>query len=1490
MKPIKLTICAFGPYADKTEIDFDTFGGNGLYLITGDTGAGKTTIFDAISFALYGEASGDVRKSEMFRSKYAREDTPTYVEFAFLYNGKKYIVKRNPEYLRPKGRGSGYTIQKADAELRYPDSRVPVTKTKEVTKAVTELIGLDRRQFTQIVMIAQGDFQKLLFAGTEERGDIFRQIFNTGLYQKLQEELKAAVKQQWQEYQERKRSISQYMDGIVCEDRGDVGAAVKLEELKKDRFDGRIGEAMELLEELCREDEAVLAAIDSEMNMLDRKIQNEDQLIGNIRHIKERRKELADHCLRQEALQQELKNRESLFAQAKESSVECGQLERQAEAEKEKLAAFDLLAEEEKAWQMQTESLSREAHRREALAAEKLELEVSLEKEKECFKSLSDAGEIKERLENRWNHIQGQKQSLHQQNRELGEEMTRQQAAEAERATDQELIVELSADIGERQKKVEMFKDRDSVLAAAEELEKKLIAQRQLLEKGQAEKEKLLHGMQQTADSIKELERCGKRLQADADAGKKELEHLKNIGEIVAGYRHEAEEAERKANLFRDQAAELSAFYVRARVSRREYDDITAETERHRQLCRSYAEEGERLKDAEAWRLIMQQRAERMESLDRERIGLMEEAALWEENRTKLKLIQTDYRNVSAEKEALGDMYRRLEQQFLDAQAGLLARKLKEGEACPVCGSVHHPVPASLPLLVPEKEELDQQKKVLSEIEAKVERLSEKAGHQGEILAKQEKGTGEKARTFWMELSAAICTLADTDTAERSLMPEENLPVWFLNPDKWTPDVLKKMLGEAEALLGKAAVELQTAVQRAESNCRRKAELDILRRNGEETQKAMDHSLLEKQQVYGAAQGQLEEKKRQWRKFLGELSLPGELCTEDKGENSEETAMETGQLKAISEYLDKSFEQSSRKLIKVLQDQKRRELLEQDTDKLMMEKQLTERKILEQRELAANLRGREDTVATQLEEEAGNTWEMLREAETMPGTPEIAGQELFWCIEHVLTALARWKEKIRKDILFLEELKIQQLDKEELLTQTKDRLVEIDRQLAAIRSRRADKALQLLTSLRSCSSQREEWFQACGIMYGGEIESAISAILSESPEEETGEDGSFRRLAFLAEEKLEDELVSLKEEMEYNQAQLQQRRELEIRIPQEELKIRTLEESIQRSSLFSAGKAAEAAAGKERITVLLKQLGDCTREETAARISALQERRAVLETALKTAETAYLECRTDSEKLAATIGMLRKQLEHAGEAGTAAEEEVLTRREQWQQEKIRLSRQRDGKNRALYQNRDILSKVRIQQNDISVVERKYVWMRTLSDTANGCLTGKQKIELETYIQMAYFDRIIRRANLRLLTMSSGQYELKRVQEGESRREKAGLELSVTDHYNATERSVKTLSGGESFQASLSLALGLADEIQSYAGGIRMDSMFVDEGFGSLDEEALNQAMKSLLKLTEGDRLVGIISHVAELKDRIDRKIVVTKTRNKNGITSIVRVE
>ena len=159
--------------------------------------------------------------------------------------------------------------------------------------------------------------------------------------------------------------------------------------------------------------------------------------------------------------------------------------------------------------------------------------------------------------------------------------------------------------------------------------------------------------------------------------------------------------------------------------------------------------------------------------------------------------------------------------------------------------------------------------------------------------------------------------------------------------------------------------------------------------------------------------------------------------------------------------------------------------------------------------------------------------------------------------------------------------------------------------------------------------------------------------------------------------------------------------------------------------------------------------------------------------------------------------------------------------------------------------------------------------------------------LETYIQMNYFERIINRANTRLMVMSGGQYELKRRKEAENNRSQSGLELDVLDHYNGSLRSVKTLSGGESFKASLSLALGLSDEIQSSAGGIRLDTMFVDEGFGSLDEESLEQAIRALHSLAEGNRLVGIISHVNELKRKIDKQIVVTKEKTGGSKVKIV---
>ena len=210
MRPLKLTLSAFGPYAGKVTLDFETLGASGLYLITGDTGAGKTTIFDAITFALFGEASGGNREPGMLRSKYADPATHTEVELTFRYDGKEYTVRRNPEYDRAKKSGSGTTTQKAEAELTFPDGRI-ITKRKDVNTALQEIIGLDRNQFAQVTMIAQGDFLKLLLAGTKDRQEIFRNIFQTGLYVTLQKKLSEnanAVKSQWESAGQ---SIRQYI-------------------------------------------------------------------------------------------------------------------------------------------------------------------------------------------------------------------------------------------------------------------------------------------------------------------------------------------------------------------------------------------------------------------------------------------------------------------------------------------------------------------------------------------------------------------------------------------------------------------------------------------------------------------------------------------------------------------------------------------------------------------------------------------------------------------------------------------------------------------------------------------------------------------------------------------------------------------------------------------------------------------------------------------------------------------------------------------------------------------------------------------------------------------------------------------------------------------------------------------------------------------------------------------------------------------------------
>ncbi|MEG0049934.1 MAG: SMC family ATPase [Clostridia bacterium] len=215
MKPIKLTMSAFGPYAGEECVDFSAIGSGGLYLITGDTGAGKTTIFDAIAFALYGQASGENRDTASLRSDFSGPDTKTFVCFEFLYRDARYVVERNPSYPRSKKHGDGITMESANATLYLPDGSIKTGST-QVTEAIRDIIGLDYAQFSQIIMIAQGEFRKLLSAKTDARGEILRKIFGTQKYLTFQRQLKEITSEGRKVLEECKRSIQQSAGSIQC--------------------------------------------------------------------------------------------------------------------------------------------------------------------------------------------------------------------------------------------------------------------------------------------------------------------------------------------------------------------------------------------------------------------------------------------------------------------------------------------------------------------------------------------------------------------------------------------------------------------------------------------------------------------------------------------------------------------------------------------------------------------------------------------------------------------------------------------------------------------------------------------------------------------------------------------------------------------------------------------------------------------------------------------------------------------------------------------------------------------------------------------------------------------------------------------------------------------------------------------------------------------------------------------------------------------------
>ena len=924
MRPLKLTVSAFGPYADRMELDFETLGTGGLYLITGDTGAGKTTIFDAISFALFGEASGGSREPGMLRSKYADPATPTEVELTFRYAGKEYTVTRNPEYLRPKtkgkDKGDGMTKQTAGATLICPDGP-PITKPKEVNAAIRDILGLDREQFAQVAMIAQGDFLKLLLAETKERQKIFRNIFHTGLYVELQERLSKQanqVKYQWEDVQ---NSIRQYMEAILWEEASpcaEQGALAKQGELP-------IAEVETLLETLLEEDRSRQTALEQETK------ENDEAL-----------EEIVALLTRAEAYR---KNQTALFqTEAESESTEILLRQRQQELEdhEARLPRQEQLTQEIAALDLTLPEYDRLAELRKSLAA------YETQKEK-AARDLETA-------------------------RQLRENLTEEIAT--------------------------------------------LKAEGKTLENIGAEKEKLLRQKQEQL---------------------RQREQLQKLISDIAKYRTQQENWETARDLY------LAAEEKSSRLLR-EYDDL---------------------------------------------------------NRA-----------------------------FLDEQAGIIAARLEEGTPCPVCGSVHHPAPARMADSAPTEDEVKKAKKVY-----------------------------EKAAK-------------DTEKASAAAAKEKG-----------------KVVGLEEAL-------------------RKQAE-----------------ALLETQDISEA--------------------------------------------ESAAKAADLELQSSS---------------------------------------------------------------------------------------------------------------------------------MELEEQLRRI-------------------SKGEAW---------------------------------------------KEQLDSL--------------------IPRKEKALSAAEETLSQAKELLASASASGQSLTEQIIQLKEKLTFASRDAAVAHRGALDRERKQLQNALEAARKAHTACKEKLVSLQAAASQLKQQLAESEQIDVQIQTD---RKAELNARKAALLKAQKAVHNRLISNSGCLKSIQSKSRDLAVLEEKQKWLRALSDTANGTIRGKEKIMLETYIQTTYFDRIVARANVRLMKMTGGQYDLKRRKTADTMRGQTGLELDVIDHYNGTERSVKTLSGGESFKASLALALGLSDEIQM-STGIRLDTLFVDEGFGSLDPESLNQAYNALAGLTEGNRLVGIISHVAELKERIDKQIVVTKEKT-GGSKAVINV-
>ena len=400
MKPTKLIISAFGPYAgEMPAIDLTEFEDKGLFLISGDTGAGKTTIFDAISYALYGKTSGSYRDTKNLRSEYANESTETYVDLYFTHQGKEYHVWRRPGYERKKQRGEGMTMVSENAKL-YAGDEKPIEGKTQVDEAIKELLHIDEKQFKQIAMIAQGEFWDLLNAKTDERTKILRTIFQTSGYNNIEYRLKERMDDGYRLKKDTEHSILQYLDDVVLDPEEDQAEALTelKERAQKSGSVWNLEEMTDLLQSILKADAQRLQKVEEELQSAEEKLEKSkaslataeinNGLLKRVEELKEKEIDLAEK-------KQEMEKAETLLARQKIATREVYPV---YSAWKEKEQAVKALEEQISAKKESVKTASQQV----LLSGKNLEAAKQEQPEAEKLRKLADQIEAeKEKYQNR---------------------------------------------------------------------------------------------------------------------------------------------------------------------------------------------------------------------------------------------------------------------------------------------------------------------------------------------------------------------------------------------------------------------------------------------------------------------------------------------------------------------------------------------------------------------------------------------------------------------------------------------------------------------------------------------------------------------------------------------------------------------------------------------------------------------------------------------------------------------------------------------------------------------------------------------------------------------------------------------------------------------------------------------------------------------------------------------------------------------------------